>query len=312
MQFYRDRLPPSLILVSHRVANSELVSDALRENHGKVVKLECPSQGEKIKLIYSAMRNASEELARKITSFENHTKLLNSLAEKFNLKKTPDRIEVYDNSHLQGSNAVGAMIVAGPEGFVRSQYRKFNIKDTSINPGDDLRMMYHILSRRFARLKNNNDTKFSAAYPDLILIDGGLNQVNFAVSVLSEMNLEKIPVIGVSKGLERNAGKEELHFFKQPSIRLRHNDPILFFIQRLRDEAHRFAIGAHRKKRTTLIKSNRLDEISGIGSKRKRALLAHFGSSKGVSVATLSDLKKVDGVSGSLAKVIYNYFNDFD
>ena len=312
MQFYRHRLPPSLILVSHTVQNRELVSSALRENHGKVVRIETPSKGEKIKLLFSAMRNASEELARKISSFENHTKLLTALTEKFKLKKMPQRIEVYDNSHIQGSYAVGAMVVAGPEGFIRSQYRKFNIKDSSISPGDDLGMMSHVLNRRFARLKNANDTKFSVSYPDLILIDGGLNQVKVVVNVLREMDLIHIPVIGVSKGVERNAGKEELHFFNQPSLTLKHNDPILFFIQRLRDEAHRYVIGAHRKKRKMAIEANNLDAIAGIGAKRKRALLSHFGSSKGVSVAALEDLRKVEGVSNALAEVIYNYFNDFD
>ena len=312
MQFYRDRLPPSLILVSHDVENSDLVCAGLKENHDKVIKIETPSKGEKIKLLFSAMRNASEELARKISSFENQTKLLKALKEKFNLIKPPHRIEVYDNSHFQGSHAVGAMIVAGPEGFIRSQYRKFNIKDVSIAPGDDVQMMSHILNRRFARLKNKNDTNFSSEYPDLILIDGGITQLNAAANILNQLNLEDIPIIGVAKGLERNAGKEELYFVNRPSMMLKHNDPVLFFIQRLRDEAHRYVIGAHRKKRTSTIQSNRLDKISGIGAVRKRALLAHFGSSKGVSNASLADLKKVEGVSNGLAEMVYNYFNDFD
>ena len=312
MQFYRERRPPSLILVSHNVQNRDLVSAALKKNHDKVIKIEVPSKGEKIKLIYSAMRNASEELARKISSFENQRRLLTAMKNKFNLRIIPDRIEVYDNSHLQGSYPVGAMIVAGPEGFIRSQYRKFNIKDSTISPGDDVKMIYHVLNRRFSRLKNKNDMNFSSAYPDLILIDGGSNQVKAAVNVLNEMGLQNIPIIGVAKGVERNLGKEELHFVSGPTMMLRHNDPILFFIQRLRDEAHRYVIGAHRKKRKVAIQSNRLDEISGIGAKRKRALLAHFGSTKGVSIAGLEDLKKVEGVSNAVAEVIYNYFNDFD
>ena len=312
MQFYRERQPPSLILVSHDVQNSDLVSAALKKNHDKVIRIEVPSKGEKIKLIYSAMRNASEELTRKIASFENQRRLLTAIKNKFNLKIIPDRIEVYDNSHLQGSYPVGAMIVAGPEGFIRSQYRKFNIKDSTISPGDDVKMIYHVLNRRFSRLKNKNDINFSLAYPDLILIDGGANQVKAAVNVLNEMGLQNIPIIGVAKGVERNLGKEELYFVSGPTMMLRHNDPILFFIQRLRDEAHRYVIGAHRKKRKAAIQSNRLDEISGIGAKRKRALLAHFGSTKGVSIAGLEDLKKVEGVSNAVAEVIYNYFNDFD
>ena len=312
MQFYRERLPPSLILVSHEVENKNLVSAALKENHKKAVKIETPSKGEKIKLLYSAMRNASEELARKIASFENQTKLLVSIKDKFNLLETPERIEVYDNSHLQGSNAVGAMIVAGPEGFVRSQYRKFNIKDPLITPGDDIHMMYHVLSRRFARLKNKNDTDFSTQYPNLILIDGGLSQVKSAARVLNEMALDHIPIIGVAKGLDRNAGKEELYFVNGTTMMLKHNDPILFFIQRLRDEAHRFVIGAHRKKRSKALQVNRLDEINGIGATRKRALLTYFGSAKGVSVSALDDLKKVEGISSTLADTIYNHFNDFN
>ena len=312
MQFYRERLPPSLILVSHDVENKNLVMSALKENHKKSVKIETPTKGEKIKLLFSAMRNASEELARKIASFENQTRLLKSIKEKFNLIELPQRIEVYDNSHLQGTNAVGAMIVAGPEGFIRSQYRKFNVKDPSVIPGDDVHMMYHVLSRRFARLKNKNDTAFSTDYPDLIFIDGGLTQVKSAARVLKEMALEHIPIIGVAKGLDRNAGKEELYFVNGKSMMLKHNDPILFFIQRLRDEAHRFVIGAHRKKRAKALVVNQLDEINGIGAKRKRALLSYFGSAKGVSVSALADLKKVDGISSGLAHIIYNHFNDFD
>jgi len=312
MQFYRERLPPSLILVSHDVENKNLVMSALKENHKKSVKIETPTKGEKIKLLFSAMRNASEELARKIASFENQTRLLKAIKEKFNLIELPQRIEVYDNSHLQGTNAVGAMIVAGPEGFIRSQYRKFNVKDPSVIPGDDVHMMYHVLSRRFARLKNKNDTAFSTDYPDLIFIDGGLTQVKSAARVLKEMALEHIPIIGVAKGLDRNAGKEELYFVNGKSMMLKHNDPILFFIQRLRDEAHRFVIGAHRKKRAKALVVNQLDEINGIGATRKRALLSYFGSAKGVSVSALADLKKVDGISSGLADIIYNHFNDFD
>jgi len=312
MQFYRERLPPSLILVSHDVENKNLVMSALKENYKKSVKIETPTKGEKIKLLFSAMRNASEELARKIASFENQTRLLKAIKEKFNLIELPQRIEVYDNSHLQGTNAVGAMIVAGPEGFIRSQYRKFNVKDPSVIPGDDVHMMYHVLSRRFARLKNKNDTAFSTDYPDLIFIDGGLTQVKSAARVLKEMALEHIPIIGVAKGLDRNAGKEELYFVNGKSMMLKRNDPILFFIQRLRDEAHRFVIGAHRKKRAKALVVNQLDEINGIGATRKRALLSYFGSAKGVSVSALADLKKVDGISSGLADIIYNHFNDFD
>ena len=308
MQFYRSRVPPPLLLVSHKVTNYSLVKAALRKNHKKLIKIEIPSKGEKIKLIYNALKNASEELARKIASFENQTQLLLALRERFKLVKVPDRIEIFDNSHLQGTNAVGAMVVAGREGFIRSQYRKFNIKDFSISPGDDVAMMYHILKRRFNRSKNTKDLNFAEKLPDLIFVDGGITQVKAVVKVFEELDINNIPVIGIAKGRERNLGREEFHVFNKASIVLRHNDPVLFFIQRLRDEAHRFAIGAHRKKRVYSIEANGLDEISGVGGNRKRALLANFGSAKGVSQASLTDLKKVDGISNSLAEKIFNHF----
>ncbi len=308
MQFYGSRIPPPLILVSHKVANTALIVGAMKKNHGKLVKIEIPSKGEKIKLIHYAIKNASEELTRKITSFENQTKLLFSLKEKFNLKTVPKRVEIYDNSHLSGTNAVGAMIVAGEEGFVRSQYRKFNIKDTSISPGDDVGMMYHILKRRFKRGKNLSDPNFSESLPDLIIVDGGATQLQAAIKVLKEVDIKDVSVIGVAKGRDRNLGREEFHLMNNTKIAFKRDDPVLFFIQRLRDEAHRFAIGAHRRKRSSTIEVNRLDKISGVGGYRKRSLLAHFGSAKGVSLAALEDLKKVDGISSSLAEKIFNHF----
>ncbi len=311
MQFYREREIPDLILTSHKVANQPLVVSALSNSHKKTCRIENPSKGEKIRLISTAQRNASEELARKISSFENQSKLLSSLASTLKLNKTLSRIEIYDNSHTQGTNFVGAMVVAGPEGFMRSDYRKFNLKDLSLNPGDDVGMMYHVLSRRFARQKLKNDQKFASKYPDLIIIDGGKTQVAAATKALSEHNLESIPVLGIAKGKNRNAGEENFYGWScSTKFSLKKTNPVLFFLQRLRDEAHRFVIGEHRKKRSKAMKENSVDQIPGIGAVRKRALLGYFGSARGVKMANVSDLKKVDGISTSIAELIYNYFND--
>ena len=312
MQFYRSRVPPSVLLVSHKVTNADLVVAALRRNHNKKIKLEVPTKGEKIKLIYNAIKNASEELGRKIASFEHQTSLLISLKEKFGLDKVPKRIEIYDNSHLQGSNFVGAMVVAGEEGFIKSQYRKFNLKDATITPGDDVGMMYHILQRRFKRTKSKKDVRFADNFPDLILVDGGKTQLNAAHRAMNELSLTNITIIAIAKGRDRHLGREEFYTLSQTRFALRRNDPVLFFVQRLRDEAHRFAIGAHRKKRLHSIEVTRLDEIEGVGGSRKRALLTYFGSAKGVSLAALEDLKKVDGISTSLAEKIFNHFRYVD
>ena len=312
MQFYNLREPPSLLLTSHKVQNADLVISALRLNYDKSVKIEIPSRGEKIKLIYNALRNASEELGRKISDLDNQTKLIEGLSKSLNLGKVPERIEIYDNSHIQGAYAVGAMVVFGAEGFIKSQYRKFNIKDKVLSPGDDVGMMRHVLKRRFASRNNQDADKFATNQPDLILIDGGSNQVSATCEVLKELNLESIPVFGVAKGSERDAGKEQFYPAKGSAFALQYKDPILFFIQRLRDEAHRFAIGTHRKKRLKSVSFNRLDDIPGIGISRKRSLLAHFGSAKAVSQAGLDDLRSVDGISKATADVVYNYFHDLN
>jgi excinuclease ABC subunit C len=236
--------------------------------------------------------------------------LLDGVAEAFGLDGPPARIEVYDNSHIMGTNAVGAMIVAGAEGFVKSQYRKFNIKAADLTPGDDFGMMREVLTRRFSRLAREDPDRQSDAWPDLVLIDGGAGQIAAACAALLELGIDEVPVVGVAKGVDRDAGKEEFHRPGQRPSALRHNDPVLYFVQRLRDEAHRFAIGAHRQKRAKAVGATPLDEIAGIGATRKRALLQHFGSAKAVSRADLADLRAVEGISDTLAEKIYDHFHE--
>jgi len=232
------------------------------------------------------------------------------LAEAFDLPSPPQRIEVYDNSHIQGTNAVGAMIVAGPEGMMKNHYRKFNIKGDDLTPGDDFGMMKEVLTRRFKRLLKEDPDRTHGQWPDLLLIDGGAGQVSAVAGIMREMGVSDIPMVGVAKGVDRDHGKEEFHRTGKRPMALRHNDPVLYFIQRLRDEAHRFAIGTHRAKRAKSISATPLDEVPGVGAARKRALLAHFGSAKAVSRANLADLRAVDGVSKGLAQKIYDYFNE--
>jgi excinuclease ABC subunit C len=237
-------------------------------------------------------------------------RLLDGIAEAFGLDAPPQRIEVYDNSHIQGANAVGAMIVAGPEGFLKSQYRKFNIKGSDLTPGDDFGMMREVLTRRFQRLLKEDPDRTSGAWPDLLLIDGGAGQVSAVAGIMEDLGVEDIAMVGVAKGVDRDAGKEEFH---RPGVRpfaLQMNDPVLYFVQRLRDEAHRFVIGAHRAKRSKAIAATPLDEVPGVGAGRKRALLAHFGSAKAVARAGLSDLQAVEGISETLAGAIYGFFHE--
>lgn len=238
------------------------------------------------------------------------TKLLQGLADAFELPAPPERIEVYDNSHIQGTNAVGAMIVAGPEGMMKNQYRKFNIRGDDLTPGDDFGMMKEVLHRRFKRLIKEDPDRSRGLWPDLLLIDGGAGQVSAVASIMAQHGVEDIPMVGVAKGIDRDAGKEEFHRVGKRVMALRHNDPVLYFVQRLRDEAHRFAIGTHRAKRAKGVSATPLDDVPGVGAARKRALLAHFGSAKAVGRANLSDLKAVDGVSDALAETIYGYFHE--
>ena len=309
-QFYDNKEPPRLVLLSHPIENADLMAEALSGKRGRKVEIAVPQRGEKAELVASAARNARESLARRMAETATQAKLLQGLAEAFGLDQPPRRIEVYDNSHIMGANAVGAMIVAGPEGFEKSQYRKFNIKGEEVAPGDDFAMMKEVLTRRFKRLLKEDPDRRSDAWPDLLLIDGGAGQVSAVQGILEELGVADIPVVGVAKGVERDAGKEAFHRPGARPFALRHNDPVLYFVQRLRDEAHRFAIGTHRAKRAKAVAANPLDEVSGVGAARKRALLAHFGSAKAVTRADLADLKAVEGISDALAERIYAHFHE--
>lgn len=309
-QFYDSKEPPRLLLLSHEIENPDLMTEALSDKLGRKVEIAVPLRGEKAELVEGAARNARESLARRMSETATQAKLLRGLAEAFGLDAVPQRIEVYDNSHIMGTNAVGAMIVAGPEGFLKSQYRKFNIRGDDLTPGDDFGMMKEVLTRRFTRLLKEDPEREKGLWPDLLLIDGGAGQVSAVAEIMREQGVEDIPMVGVAKGIDRDAGKEEFHRIGERPFALRHNDPVLYFVQRLRDEAHRFAIGTHRAKRAKAQMANPLDEVPGVGASRKRALLAHFGSAKAVSRANLADLRAVDGVSEALAERIYAFFHE--
>ncbi|MFG6583576.1 excinuclease ABC subunit UvrC [Sulfitobacter sp. 1A12779] len=309
-QFYDTREPPRQLILSNEIENPDLMAEALSGKLGRKVELLVPKRGEKAELVDGALRNARESLARKMAETATQTKLLQGLADAFDLPKPPERIEVYDNSHIQGTDAVGAMIVAGPEGMMKNQYRKFNIRGDDLTPGDDFGMMKEVLHRRFKRLIKEDPDRSRGLWPDLLLIDGGAGQVSAVASIMAQHGVEDIPMVGVAKGIDRDAGKEEFHRVGKRPMALRHNDPVLYFVQRLRDEAHRFAIGTHRAKRAKGVSATPLDDVPGVGAARKRALLAHFGSAKAVSRANLSDLKAVEGVSDALAETIYGYFHE--
>ena len=309
-QFYSDREPPRLVLLSHGLDNEELMCAALTEKAGRKVEVLVPQRGERAELVSGAARNAKESLARRMSETATQNKLLRGLAEAFDLDGPPARIEVYDNSHIQGTNAVGAMIVAGTDGFLKSQYRKFNIKGDELTPGDDFGMMKEVLTRRFQRLLKEDPERKSDSWPDLLLIDGGAGQVSAVQEILLELGVEDVPMVGVAKGVDRDHGKEEFYRIGERPFALQRNDPVLYFIQRLRDEAHRFAIGTHRAKRAKSFTATPLDDVPGVGAARKRALLAHFGSAKAVSRANLADLKAVEGISDAMAEAIYAYFHE--
>ena len=309
-QFYSDRDPPRLVLLSHGLDDTDLMAEALGEKAGRRVEIAVPQRGEKAELVEGARRNARESLARRMSESAAQTRLIDGLAEAFCLEAPPRRIEVYDNSHIMGTDAVGAMIVAGPDGFEKGQYRKFNIRGSDITPGDDFGMMREVLTRRFQRLLKEDPDRDSASWPDLLLIDGGAGQVAAAQAIMADLGVDDIAMIGVAKGIDRDLGREEFHRPGTRPMALRHDDPVLYFVQRLRDEAHRFAIGAHRAKRARAVGATPLDDIPGVGAARKRALLAHFGSAKAVSRANLADLKAVDGISDSMAEAIYAFFHD--
>jgi excinuclease ABC subunit C len=288
----------------------DLMADALAMKLGKKVEILVPQRGEKAEIIEGGLRNARESLARRMSETQAQSKLLKGLAEAFGLEGPPKRIEVYDNSHIQGTNAVGGMIVAGPEGFMKNSYRKFNIKGDELTPGDDFGMMKEVLKRRFKRLIKEDPDRSKGDWPDLLLIDGGAGQVSAVREIMTEMGVGDVPMVGVAKGVDRDAGKEEFYRTGQRPFALRHNDPVLYFVQRMRDEAHRFAIGTHRAKRAKAMGATPLDDVPGVGASRKRALLAHFGSAKAVGRANLADLKAVDGISEALAQTVYDFFHE--
>ncbi len=308
-QFYADKAPPRLVLLSHPIEDADLMTELLSDRAGRKVEIAVPQRGEKAELVENAARNARESLGRRMSESAAQSKLLEGLAEAFDLDAPPRRIEVYDNSHIQGTNAVGGMVVAGPEGFVKGQYRKFNIKGTDLTPGDDFGMMKEVLTRRFQRLLKEDPDRESEAWPDLVLIDGGAGQVSAVAGIMEDLGVEDIAMIGVAKGIDRDAGKEEFHRPGKRPFALPHNAPVLYFVQRLRDEAHRWAIGAHRAKRAKAVGATPLDEVPGIGAVRKRALLQHFGSAKAVSRAGLDDLKAVEGISEAMAQSVYDFFH---
>ncbi|MEM7463783.1 MAG: excinuclease ABC subunit UvrC, partial [Pseudomonadota bacterium] len=326
-QFYDNKPPPRLVLLSHEVEDGALLSEALSLKAEHKVVVSTPKRGEKKELVGHAMMNVREALGRRLAESSSQAKLLAGLAEVFGLERPPRRVEVYDNSHIMGTNAVGAMIVAGIEGFAKNNYRKFNIKSESITPGDDYGMMNEVLTRRFSRLIKEAEPKQDPsdtteedepieesampAWPDLILIDGGIGQLNAGIAVLEELGIsDQVAVAGIAKGPDRDAGRERFFVPGKESFTLPVRDPVLYFVQRLRDEAHRFAIGTHRARRKKEMVSNPLDEVPGIGPARKRALLHHFGTAKAVRRAALSDLKAVEGISEQMAQSIYNYFHE--
>ncbi|MGB7406228.1 MAG: excinuclease ABC subunit UvrC [Pacificimonas sp.] len=309
MQFYEDMPVPPEILVDRDLNEAELISEALCERAERKIVLKRPQRGPLRRLVEQAARNAKEALDRRLAESTTQAKLLRQVAELFELDGPPDRIEVYDNSHIQGSNAGGAMIVSGPEGFQKNAYRKFNIKDDSIAPGDDFGMMRHVLERRLGRLAKDDPDKSKGQWPDLILVDGGKGQLSAAREIAEALDVGDIVMIGVAKGPDRNAGRETFHFEDGRELTLPVNDPVLFFLQRLRDEAHRFAIGAHRAKRSKAIGANPLDDVPGVGPARKRALLMHFGTAKAVRGASLEALQDAPGISATVAQKVYDNFH---
>jgi excinuclease ABC subunit C len=332
-QFYDDKPPPRQILISHAIEDRALLAEALCTKSGHKVEIALPQRGEKKDLMAHALANAREALGRKLAETSSQQKLLDQLAETFALPRPPRRIEVYDNSHIQGTNAVGAMIVAGPEGFRKKDYRKFNIRSTELTPGDDFAMMREVLERRFKRLMNEappqpappvdpavaltlpialpveEGEQDESPWPDLVLIDGGLGQLNAARDVLAGLGAE-VPLVAIAKGPDRDAGRETFFLPGRDSFKLPPRDPVLYFVERLRDEAHRFAVGSHRTRRARDMREAGLQEIAGIGPTRKRALLHHFGTLKAIERASVTDLMQVEGISGETARRIYEFFHE--
>ncbi len=326
-QFYDDKPPPRLVLVSHDFEERALLAEALTTKSGRKVEVGVPQRGERKELVQHALANAREALARKLADTSSQQKLLKALTETFALPREPRRIEVYDNSHIAGSNPVGAMVVAGPEGFRKNQYRKFNIRSQDLKPGDDYGMMREVLQRRFKRLlaevpRIGHDDALAAEqsgavdiddeqpWPDLVLIDGGQGQLNAAAETLAAMGVTDVPMVAIAKGPDRDAGRETFFMAGRNPFKLPPRDPLLYFIERLRDEAHRFAIGSHRTRRKKDIREAGLQEIPGIGPTRKRALLRHFGTVKAIERASLPDLSQVPGINAETARKIYEFFHE--
>ncbi|OSZ64400.1 excinuclease ABC subunit C [Sphingomonas sp. IBVSS2] len=310
MQFYEEVPPPRTIFVDRDLEEAALLAEALRERAGHKVALGVPQRGPRRRLLEQATRNAAEALDRRLAEGTTQAKLLAEIADIFELPESPERIEVYDNSHIQGTNALGAMVVAGPEGFQKNQYRKFNIKRAETVPGDDYGMMREVLARRFARAQDEDPDRQGGSWPDLVLLDGGRGQLNAAKAVLEDLGIEDVCMVGVAKGPHHGReGREVFHLMDGRELMLPVNSPVLFYLQRLRDEVHRFAIGAHRQKRAKAIGASPLDEVPGIGPARKKALLMHFGTARAVRAASLEDLQKAPGVSAGVAQQIYDHFH---
>ena len=309
VQFYEDMPPPKRILVDRDLLEVELLTEALSERAERKVAIERPQRGDRKKLVEQASRNAEEALERRLAEGTTQGKLLRELADTFELPDPPKRIEVYDNSHIMGTNATGAMIVAGPEGFRTNAYRKFNIK-SDITPGDDFGMMREVLERRFARLEKDDPDRSSGEWPDLLLIDGGKGQLSVVCEIMENAGVHDIPVVGIAKGPHHGRdGREVFHLPNGREITLPPNAPLMFYLQRLRDEAHRFAIGTHRAKRARSLTTSTLDEVPGIGPNRKRALLMHFGTARAVKGAALEDLERAPGISKAMARQLHDYFH---
>ena len=307
-QFYDDKPIPRTILANVEPADCQLLAEAFCLKAGRKVEINRPQRGEKRQLVEHALINAREALGRRMAESSAQSKLLAGVCEAFGLEANPERIEVYDNSHIMGTNAVGGMIVAGPDGFQKSQYRKFNIRSSELTPGDDYGMMREVLRRRFSRLVKEEEEGGEAVRPDLVLIDGGAGQLAAAMEIMADLGVDDIPVVGVAKGPDRDAGLERFFMPGKEPFMLEPKSPVLYYLQRLRDEAHRFAIGSHRTRRAMDMKKNPLDEIDGVGPSRKRALLHAFGSARGVARASVDDLAKVEGVNQALAQRIFDFF----
>ena len=312
-QFYLERPAPRLVLLSHAVPSAGALCEIMSARAGHRIAIGAPRRGEKKDLVEAALRNAREALSRKLAEAASQGKLLAALGAAFGIETPIRRVEVFDNSHIMGTNAIGAMVVAGPEGFVKNQYRTFNIRSAELTPGDDYAMMREVLTRRFARLKRQAEATDGNAFPakpDLVVIDGGRGQFEAARLVLSSLGVEGVGLVAIAKGPDRNAGRETFYVEGREPFRLTPRDPALFFIERLRDEAHRFAIGTHRARRKREMAKNPLDEIPGIGPARKRALLFAFGSAKAVARAGLSDLEKTPGLNAATAQLVYDFFHE--